>query len=82
MRKLYMHTIAGIPATYYPGEQICYVRCRRGKLSMVSDITQIKREQRASNRWRGRNGYKRRYDYGHLCVYLNLPPAEPKDGGK
>lgn len=59
MRKLgykYMHTIDSQPAHYHPGYQICYAS-RNQPIPLCNDRAQIKREQRASAKWRKSRGY-------------------------
>ena len=65
MKKVFIHTINGLPAQYYDEEQICY-GSRRSGVKTVNTLAQIKKEQRATNKWRKKKGYHTRpldYDY-------------------
>lgn len=65
MEKVFIHTISGLPAEYYDKEQICYGSRRTG-VKTVNTLAQIKKEQRASNKWRKKKGYETHildYDY-------------------
>ena len=65
MKKVFIHTINGLPAQYYKGEQICYATRRCG-IKTVETLAQIKKELRASNKWRKKKGYEvypLEYDY-------------------
>jgi len=52
---LYMHTIFGRPASYYPPEQICYATPNT-PLNLCKDLKQIKREQTLTMEWRNAKG--------------------------
>jgi hypothetical protein len=52
----YMHTIGGQPGHYYPGEQICYAVQTR-PIPLCDSLEQIKREQRASAKYRLASGW-------------------------
>ena len=56
MIKVFIHTINGLPAQYYEGGQICY-GSRRSGIKTVNTLAQIKKEQRATNKWRKKLGY-------------------------
>ena len=55
-RYKYMHTIDDHPGHYYPGEQICFA-VRTRPIPLCDSLEQIKREQRASDAWRIKNGF-------------------------
>lgn len=56
MKKVFIHTINGLPAQYHEGEQICY-GSRRSGVKTVDTLAQIKKEQRATYKWRKKKGY-------------------------
>ena len=62
-----MHTINGRPANYIKEEQICYFSLRN-PIHLCSSILKIKKQQRASNKWRKKQGFKTHNDYGCLRV--------------
>ena len=65
MKKVFIHTINGLPAQYYEGEQICY-GMRRSGVKTVDTLAQIKKEQRATSKYRKKLGYDSHlldYDY-------------------
>lgn len=62
----YLHTIDRKPA-YFDGHQIVYATKGRA-IKLVSDLKQIKREQRASHLWRQSKGLELFNDYGHMRV--------------
>jgi len=65
----YMHTIASIPAEYYPGEQIYYRKSRK-PVELVESLAQILREQRASKAYRKAMGFSTDNDYGWVRVAI------------
>lgn len=66
MRKRYMHIINGRPAAY-DGHQVCYLTSRfRNPLRDTLD--EIRREQRASAKWRQERGYSPT-TYDHIMFY-------------
>jgi len=66
-RVRYLHTIDGCPATYFRGEQICYVNGRT-RAKLVSTLQLIKKHQRLSNLWRTSQGFEVCADYGYIRV--------------
>lgn len=69
-RWLYVHTIDGRPAQYFPGSQICFSPWR-GITRTATSLRQIRREQRASIRWRREKGYEASpSDYGYFRLYV------------
>lgn len=68
-----MHTIGGIPAEYIEGEQICYANSIRGGVRKLAySLQQIKKEQRASLKWRlEKNGWGENQDYGYVKISSN-----------
>ena len=68
MEKVFIHTINGHPAEYYDKEQICYGMRRQG-VKTVNTLAQIKKEQRATNKWRKKQGYDvRPLDYDYMRI--------------
>lgn len=68
MKKVFIHTIGGLPAEYYDEEQICY-GMRRCGVKTVDTLAQIKKEQRASNKWRKKRGYEiHLLDYDYMRI--------------
>lgn len=63
----FMHTIDGRPAFYDHEEQICFA-VRRRAIPLAKDLNQIKREQRASRRWRIKNGFFPTSGYGFMRI--------------
>jgi len=61
----YMHTINGRPAVYRGG-QICYAIIRANVL--VGSLKKITQQQAASVKWRQEQGYRNRFEYGHVLV--------------
>lgn len=57
MVKKYMHLINGKPAFYWPGKQITFAAYRRTPVSLAKDLNQIRKEQRASVKWRKQRGF-------------------------
>jgi len=51
MKKVFIHLINGFPAEYEKGLQICYASRSRG-IKTVCFLSQIKKDQRASVKWR------------------------------
>jgi len=69
MKYKYMHTVRGRPAIYDRKEQICYV-IKVGEL--VSTLKQIKEEQKASDKWRLKKGFKSSFEeYGYIRVKID-----------
>ena len=57
-KYMYMHTLNNYPARYTKYHQICYVNTYgifMGKL--VPSLSQIRKEQRMSNKWREKQGF-------------------------
>ena len=68
MKKVFIHTINGTPAQYYKGEQICY-GMRKCGVRTVDTLAQIKKEQRASNKWRKKQGWNdHEVDYDYMRI--------------
>lgn len=69
MQTYYLHTINGKPATYYPGDQICYVTKYGDAGVLVKSLRQIRREQKASIKFRQSKGIPEDgSDYGYRRV--------------
>jgi hypothetical protein len=68
--KLYMHTIDGRPAEYWPGEQITFARYRNGVSHFAESIQQIRKEERASLRYRRSRGWHDRCAYGYVVLRI------------
>ncbi len=65
MKKVFIHILNGYPAQYDKGEQICY-GSRRSGVKTVNSLAQIKKDQRASCKWRKKQGFEINetvYDY-------------------
>jgi len=71
MKTYYLHTIAGKPAFYHPGTQICFAP-HYGKASpLANSLKQIRAEQTASLSWRRAKGYSHQAEeYGYIRVRL------------
>jgi hypothetical protein len=69
MKIKYMHTIDGCPGSYYPGEQICFA-VRSRPIRLADSLAQIKKERRATLKWRRQQSYNIYSDYGHLRVQI------------
>lgn len=68
MKKAFIHTIDGLPAQYYDGEQICY-GMRRCGVKTVDTLAQIKKEQRASIKFRKKQGWEEDgFDYDYMRI--------------
>jgi len=68
MKKVFIHTINGYPAQYYDGEQI-YYGSRRSGVKTVNTLAQIKKEQRATNKWRKKKGFDvHPLDYDYMRI--------------
>jgi len=64
-KKVFIHMIRGNPAQYYKGQQICFGDRRYG-IKTVDTLEQIRKEQRASHKWRRDAGFdvdESDYDY-------------------
>lgn len=64
---LYMHTIDGRPAQYFPGEQVCFADWRPVS-RFAASLRQIRKEQDASAAWRREQGF----DEGGVRGYVRL----------
>ena len=70
-RVVYMHTLDGRPAQYWPGEQVAFADDRRGVSRFADSLKQIRREERASERWRRSKGFdETSFEYGYVRVRL------------
>jgi hypothetical protein len=71
MSTKYLHTIDGKPAMYVSGEQICF-RPFYGKAYPLADsLDQIRKEQRASNEWRKKQGFRSDGpEHGYVRIYV------------
>lgn len=69
MKIKYMHTINSCPGNYYPGEQICYATGSR-PIRLADSLAQIKKEWKATLKWRRKQGYHVQSDYGHHRVQI------------
>lgn len=55
----FMHTIDGQPASYQAGEQICFAtQSKRGAVTLVDSIQEIKQQQALSAKWRRQHGFE------------------------
>lgn len=70
-RILYMHTLNGKPATF-SGDQICYAApSKKYPATLATSMAQIRRERRATERFRRRHGFWSVNDsYKHVTVSL------------
>lgn len=69
-KRYYLHTLDGKPAYYVPGEQICFA-CRSPRLfgNLCTNMAQIRKERRASRKWRVKNGLGvGNWREGFVCV--------------
>jgi hypothetical protein len=72
-KNLYMHTIAGKPAVYTPGEQITffnnYSRVTFSEV-FVDSLEKIKSQQSASKAWRRKRGFEHGLpdEYGYTRI--------------
>jgi len=66
----YMHTISGHPAEYYDNQQICYASHRK-PVTLVESLSKIKKQQRASNKYRKVQNFAPSYDYSWVRVFIN-----------
>lgn len=74
MSKVYMHTIDGKPAKYVEGEQIVFLN-NASKNVLRDSLNQIRADQKATIKWRKRNGFKcNDARYGYVMFYL---PEQP-----
>lgn len=64
---VYVHTIDGRLGHYWPGEQICFA-ARTRPVPTVENLETIKREQRASRRWRLKQQMSLHREYGWMKV--------------
>lgn len=67
----YMHTISGIPAQYYDGEQVCYA-VRHRIYRFAKSLKQIRREQLKSNAWREKQGYPMVENFGYVRLTIDV----------
>jgi len=66
----YMHTLAGQPAMYYPGEQICFAD-QRTLIKLCDNLQQIKKEIDLTIKWREKFGFPPdTYSYGWVKVLV------------
>lgn len=56
MKNIYVHTIDGRPAEYWPDEKVIYF-ARRKMTRFAYSLQQVKREQAKSERARTKKGY-------------------------
>lgn len=69
-RVVYMHTIDGAPAEFFPGYQIAFAH---NPLSRFADsLRQIRREQRESSEYRLAQGFADN-DLGNGYIRVRLP---------
>lgn len=66
--KLYMHTIEGCPAEYYPKQQICYAT-NRGVWRFCSSYAKIRYERKKSVTYRIKNGFPIP-NYGYIVLHV------------
>lgn len=81
-KSLYMHTIAGNPAIYEPGEQIVHVSTYHHitfEQMFVGSLQTIRRQQRKSREWREQQGFDKMHDYGYIRVRKPESMLDAKD---
>jgi len=66
--SLYMHTLDGHPAVYWPGEQICFAG-GRAPLRLATSLGQIHRERRMSEKFRKSRSMLSDFNYGY-CRWI------------
>lgn len=70
-RTMYMHTLDGKPAKY-TGDQIAFAshgRYARKGIPLAASLDQIKRERKASDKWRRSQGFKTDiFTYSYVLV--------------
>jgi len=74
IRKIYIHTMDGRPARYYPGEQICFAHSKE-KLSdlAVNSLDLIRKQQQLSDEWRKSKGLEvAGWNHDYLIIYVDL----------
>lgn len=67
--SLYMHTLNGQPAAW-DGLQIAYASFYGDANPLCRDLKQIRREQKASLRWREKMGFHNDFTHGHIRVSI------------
>lgn len=67
----YMHTLNGIPAEYYDGEQVRYAS-RNRITKLAQSLKQIKSEQKKSNIWRIKQGFNPVENYGYVRLTIDV----------
>lgn len=65
----FIHTIGNFPAEYCEQTQICYGSRRTG-IKVVKDLSQIKKEQRATIKWRKKQGFETHNDYDYMRIII------------
>jgi hypothetical protein len=70
MATKYLHTIDAKPAMCVSGEQICF-RPFYGKAYPLADsLDQIRKEQKASLKYRKKYGFTTNVKYGYVRIYV------------
>lgn len=54
----YLHTLAGMPAGYVPGGQICYAVNYGKATRLCSSLREIRMQRRLAEQWRTKQGYE------------------------
>lgn len=76
IKRFYMHTIDGKPASFCPEGHIVYSysgRWQRRGIRLATSVAQIHREQKASDAWRLKKGFLSSADrYGFVRVDVSL----------
>ena len=67
-RTLYMHTLNGMPAQYTRGGQVSFAP--RTITRFAYSLKQIRLEQKASENWRAKKGYREQFRHGHAMIRL------------
>ncbi len=67
MKKYYMHTINGRPATYSAEGMVVYALRR---INLVESLKVLRQQQKASQEWRDKQKYITNHPvYGYVQVY-------------
>lgn len=71
---MYMHTIAGYPASYWEEEQICFItKYQKPRKVLVSSLKKIKEQQKLSILWRMKQGFDKlpqKQDYSWIKILV------------
>jgi hypothetical protein len=63
----YLHTLDDSPADF-DGKQVCFCTRSRDACRLVTSLKQIRKEQKASSKWRIENGFRDDCEYGYQRV--------------